>query len=283
MKKRCLILLLILSLLLTPSVSAVEEEHYTFELSANGSDTAEVTKGDVVTVQLRLRLEDAEQMYTMYGMQAELRYDSRFLELVEGGGTTYPGVVTTDIQADEHLREYYMNFLSMGGGTSWEPETLVGTVQFRVVGDAGVTKITNEDFLVSRPDGTESVCSSNELLLILSTDCTVTFRTSGGSEVAPVIVQYGEKLPRPQDPVRKGYRLAGWFRDIHLHEEWDFDTDVVESNMVLYAKWVESEGVQPTEPESPKDSSLVWWLLLILLLLTAAYIWWDKQKNRKQA
>ncbi len=279
MKKRCLLLLLLLSLLLAQSVSAVEEDYYTFELRINGSDTAEVAVGDVVTVQLWLRLEDATELYTMYGMQAELRYDSRFLKLVEGG-TSHPGVVTSDIQADEHLREYYMNFLSMGGGTSWEPNTLIGTVQFQVVGDSGVTKITNEDFLVSRPDGSKSICTTNELLLILSTDCTVTFRTSGGSELDPVIVQFGEKLPRPQDPVREGYRLAGWYRDIHLQEEWNFDTDVVESNMVLYAKWVESEAVQPAQPDPPKDTSLVWWLLLVLLLLTAAYIWWDKNKKK---
>ncbi len=279
MKKRCFILALLVILVLAQSVSA-EEVWYDFELSANGGETVEVSPGDVVTVMLRLRRENTQEPYPMYGMQAELRYDGTFLEVVEDASTAYTGVSTMDIALEEDLREYYMNFLSLSGGTSWEPETLIGTVQFRVTGTSGVSKLTNQDYLVSLPDGSGSYeVTSNELLFVVSTDCTVTFRTNGGSELAPVIVQFGEKLPRPTDPIREGYHLVGWYTDIHLTDEWDFEEDVVESNLTLYAKW--EVGAPPAAPAEP-GPSLVWWLLLAVVLFTVAYIWWDKNKPKKE-
>ena len=69
-----------------------------------------------------------------------------------------------------------MNYLSMSGGEKWNADTLIGSFQLKVVGESGVTKITNEDYLVSFKDGTGSYsCESNELTIIFSTDCVVTF------------------------------------------------------------------------------------------------------------
>ncbi len=277
MKKGILVLILVLlaSMLSLPASAAEGDPAYAFELSANGQQTLEVHQGDVLTVTLRLRRTDAQTPSPIYGMQAELRYDADFLTLVEDSGTAYSGVSTTDIALVDNHREYYMNFLSFSGGTPWEADTLVGSVQFRVIGDSGVTRITNEDFLVSLPDGSGSYDSTaNELLLILSTDCTVRFQTNGGTPVEPVTAIFGELLPRPADPLREGYHLAGWYRDIHLTEEWDFEKDTVQGNMTLYAKW-DAGDPKPAEQEG----NLLWLLLVLLIVVFLLLIWFRRRKK----
>ena len=66
---------------------------------------------------------------------------------------------------------------------------------------------------------------------------TVTFDTRGfGATVA--YVQEGGKVEQPFDPKAAGYRFVSWFTDSTFKEgtEYDFE-QVVESNVVLYAKW----------------------------------------------
>ncbi len=324
MKKCCVLLALVmlLSILALPASTAETGMTYDFALSANGQETLEAECGDIITVTLKLKRTDRQEYYDMYGMQAELRYDSTCLELVPDSASTYNGVNTSDVELADGYREFYMNFLSFSGGTKWEPEVLIGSVQFKVIGTAGVTKITNEDFMVSLPDGSGSYgCTSNELLIVLSTECTVSFASNGGTAVESQTVIFGEAVTRPEDPIREGYRFVGWYRDIHLTQEWDFDTDTAQSNMTLYAKWEKAEPAEtiPTEPNVPDPSEpgpgesvpsgpsssspaptspgpndpspndpekpgWPWWILLLLILLVAAWLYWRsrKEKQKKQ-
>ncbi len=252
MKKRILwLLILSLVCLLALPVSAAETPSYAFELSVNGQDTVETKQGEILTVMVHLRRTDAAEASSIHAMQAELRYDPAFLEVVEGGSSVYSGVTTRDIALLDGQREYYLNFLSMSGGSQWPAETLVGSVQFRVLADSGVSKISNEDFMVSLPDGSGSYeCSSNQLLLILSTECTVSFQSNGGTAVEPLSGFFGEKLAKPADPSREGYRFLGWYKDIYLTQAWDFDKDLLQGNVTLYAKW-EGEAVEEVEAAPP--------------------------------
>ena len=256
--------------------AAEEKEKFTFELSVDGKDTKEVEPGDVITVVLRLKRTDASEEYTMYAMQDEIRYDSTFLELVEGSAVLSDGISSTDIAMVDRYREFYMNYLSMSGGEKWKAETLIGSFQLRVVGESGVTKITNEDFLVSLKDGSGSYpCEANELTIILSTDCVVTFRTNGGSELNDITVQFGEKISKPENPEREGFVFAGWYKDIHLTEEWDFAKDIVQGNISLYAKWNVSDSV------SAGDDShmIVWCFIVISLILIWLMLWYRRRKK----
>lgn len=283
-------ILLMLSVLAIPA-SAAENPVFDYELTIDGLETKEAEVGDIVTVTLYLQRTDSDDPYTMYAMQSELRYDSTFFELVEDSTHLYDGVNSTDIAVGGSFREFYMNFVSLSGGITWQPRTRVGSFQLRVIGTEGVSTITNEDFLVSNPDGQGGYsCESNVLTVILTSECTVKFETNGGTPIDPVIAIYGEKLTRPADPVREGKQLVGWFKDIHLTEEWNFETDTVKGNMTLYAKWedIPEETVAPTESTEPDDMtheggescmicgredmlipgiSLCWICLMILLLL----------------
>ena len=240
-------LLLLFSMLCIPA-NAEDEPEFRFELSIDGQDVAEVNTGDVITVTLYLYRTDKNEPYSMYAMQSEIRYDSEFFELVEDSELLSSGIHSTDIDVGGGYREFYMNYVSFSGGAEWQPKTRIGSFQLRVIDTAGVSVITNEDFLVSHRDGMgHYACDSNALTVILSTECDVKFETNGGTKIDPVTAIFGEKLTRPADPVREGMHLVGWYKDIFLTQEWNFDTDTVQGNMKLYAKW-EVDEPPTTEP-----------------------------------
>ena len=294
--KRGFVFLLIFVLLLLMSAvpaSAAGSPVLDYELTIDGLDVKEAEIGDIVTVTLHLQRTDADEPYIMYGMQSEIRYDSNFFELIEGSAMLSKGVRSNDIGRPGEYREFYMNFVSLSGGVEWEPRTRVGSFQLRVIGTEGVSTITNEDFLVSKPDGSGSYeCSSNELTVVVTTDCLVKFETNGGTEIEPVVAIYGELLARPEDPVREGKHLEGWYKDIHLTEEWDFETDTVKGNMTLYAKWADGN---PAGDDSciicGRDNTpipgiplcgfcLLILLLILLVLILIGCVIRNGQKNR---
>ena len=243
-----------------PVASAAEEERaFFFELSVDGSDSKRVQPGDVITVVFHLIRTDAEESYEMYAMQNEIRYDSNFFRLVEGSALLSDGIQTTDLGLRDEHREFYMNFLSLSGGEQWSARRLVGSFQLEVIGQSGVTKITNQDYLVSSADGQshyEAACQ--DVAVIISTDCTVHFETNGGTEISDQTVRYGEKVQRPEDPVREGFHADGWYRDLDLKEPWDFENDTVQGNMTLYVKWAEGDPVTAV--------NWLWWIIGLILL-----------------
>lgn len=250
MKKsiRVLTLLLVLvSVLALQSFAAGPEFRY--ELTVDGKDTVEVQQGDVITVTLHLYRTDAEESYTMYAMQDEIRYNGEFFQLVPDSALLSSGIQSTDISVQGGLREFYMNFVSFSGGAQWQPKTRVGSFQLKVLADSGVSTLTNEDFLVSLKDGSGSYkCEANTLTVILNSTCTVRYESNGGTAVDPVTAIFGETLTRPQDPVREGKEFAGWYKDLHLTQPWSFETDTVQGNMTLYAKWENKAPVTPVDP-----------------------------------
>lgn len=65
----------------------------------------------------------------------------------------------------------------------------------------------------------------------------VRFDTVGGSEVISVKVSGGEKIERPTDPVKDGYVFDGWYLSSDYSTRWNFESDAVNGNITLYAKW----------------------------------------------
>ena len=73
---------------------------------------------------------------------------------------------------------------------------------------------------------------------------TVTFNTCTNLETNKLkdrTVKEGEKITRPNlymsDEKYSNYLVEGWYVDPEYKTEWNFDTDVVEGDIVLYAKW----------------------------------------------
>lgn len=277
--KRLISLFLAVMLLLSCAVTAYATDNsreFFFELTVDGGNEKKVQPGDIITVVFTLYRTDSEESYDMYAMQNEIRYDSQFFKLVEGSAMLTDGISTTEIGLRDTYREFYMNFVSISGGDSWNTKKLIGSFQLEVIGQSGVTKITNQDYLVSTADGKDSFAANcQDVTIILTTDCTVSFETNGGTKIPDQVIQYGETIPRPDNPVREGYRLVGWYTDIDLQNPWDFDTDKVQGNMTLYAKWEQESSVDKTPGDDGNNGlSKLWWLLglvplglLILLLI----------------
>ena len=276
---------LLLPVLCVPAAAA--EPEFRYELTVDGKNTVEASAGDILTVTLHLYRTDEDAPYTMYAMQDEIRYDSSFFQLAEDSALLGKGIQSTDISVLGGFRELYMNFVSLSGGVEWQPKTRVGSFQLEVTATSGVSTITNEDFLVSLKDGSGSYkCEANTLTVILSTDCVVKFETNGGTKIDDVVAIYGEKLTRPEDPVREGKHLVGWFKDIHMTQEWDFEKDTVTGNMTLYAKWADGN------PEGEKHCiicgrtalpylPICWLCLLILLLVLLVLVYCLHRRTRR--
>ena len=263
---------LLLAVLMVPTVFAAEPE-FRMELSVDGTDTKQVENGDVITVMFTLERTDSREPYTMYAMQNQIRYDSRFFELVQGSELVSRGIETADLALRDNDREFYMNFLSLTGGEEWDSRLVVGTFQLKVIGTDGTGRITCENYMVSRPDGTGSYpVTVQDVTVSIHSGCLVEFESNGGSPVEPQTADLGQLLEKPDDPRREGWTFAGWYRDFDLREPWDFDIDTVLSNMTLYAKWIQGEPAQ--------SAGLLWlWILPILVAAAIVFVIVKKKKE----
>ena len=273
--KRFITGLLLLALLLTvqTALAADRTRSYTFDLNVNGQHEVRVQKGDVITVVFTLQRTDSAAAYTMYAMQNEIRYDDEFVRIIEDASIVSADVRTKDVPLIDGSREFYMNYVSFANGAQWKANQLVGTFQMEILADAGISKLTNKNYKVSIRDGSDVYpATANDLTLIVSDECVVSFETNGGTPIEDMIVHYGEKLTKPEDPVKSGWHVEGWYRDIDLTQEWSFDEDTVDSNMTLYAKWAEGE------PQRGIFTNIWNWIRNLFTgfgdLLNAWWPWW---------
>ena len=70
---------------------------------------------------------------------------------------------------------------------------------------------------------------------------TVTFDSKGGTDVQGQHQMYGDLLEEPEAPSREGYTFTGWYKDPACDLPWNLETDIVESDMNLYAGWQKNE------------------------------------------
>ena len=90
---------------------------------------------------------------------------------------------------------------------------------------------------------------------------TVSFRSNygdGGSSVGSQhILADGDGLvTEPSAPKRDGYAFQGWYKDETFEQAWDFTTDKVTGDTVLYAKW-EAEEMVPEPVNKEKLLALI--------------------------
>jgi uncharacterized repeat protein (TIGR02543 family) len=71
----------------------------------------------------------------------------------------------------------------------------------------------------------------------LTDACSVEFDSMEGSAVQTQTVAYGEKAVKPQDPSRDGFVFAGWYKEDGYIHEWNFQTETVTADIMLFAKW----------------------------------------------
>lgn len=68
----------------------------------------------------------------------------------------------------------------------------------------------------------------------------VVFDVQGHGTAPEVLddVKAGSTIDAPEEPLADGYTFAGWCKDAACTKDWSFDTDIVQSDITLYAKWL---------------------------------------------
>ena len=280
-----LIPIMLLMFLLSPlHIFAAEDARtYEFELSVNGEHEVYAEPGDVLNVTMTLHRTDLSKESKIYAIQDEIRYDPKFFEILEDGTFTQDGIEITDIGLIDGDRAFYINYLSLNGGTTWKADTITASFQVKVLADKGSSYLKNENYKVSKKDGSSSYeTSAKDLLVIVSSECLVKFDSMGGSAVEEQNVLFGNHLLKPEDPIKDGYTFTGWYRDIHLNEEWNFDEDVVTGNMTLFAGW--QSGTIISENET--SQGFPWWIFVVILYTLIAVfliLLYKKRKKEKKS
>ena len=66
----------------------------------------------------------------------------------------------------------------------------------------------------------------------------------------------GDKLTKPETPVKDGYTFAGWYKDSACTQGWDFETGI-SGDMTLYAKWTAAGSSGETEATATPTATAV--------------------------
>jgi uncharacterized repeat protein (TIGR02543 family) len=66
----------------------------------------------------------------------------------------------------------------------------------------------------------------------------VTFNSNGGSSVNTQTVTEGGKVTEPQGVTKNRHIIESWYRDTGFTVVWNFSTDTITADLVLYAKWI---------------------------------------------
>lgn len=115
----------------------------------------------------------------------------------------------------------------------WSQEDLVELESALLAGQAALDK---ED--ASQEEVDAATKALEEVLKELGEELfKVSFETSGGSELAPLRLEAGSLITKPEDPIKEGYYLLGWYKDQELSKAWDFEKDKAEADLSLYAQW----------------------------------------------
>jgi uncharacterized repeat protein (TIGR02543 family)/uncharacterized repeat protein (TIGR01451 family) len=86
---------------------------------------------------------------------------------------------------------------------------------------------------------------------------TVTFDSNGGSAAGSVTASPGTLVSEPAPPTRAGYTFTGWYREAALTTRWNFASNTVTTNTILYAGWANTTpAVNITSPANGAEYAL---------------------------
>lgn len=87
------------------------------------------------------------------------------------------------------------------------------------------------------PAATKATWHESVYIASGTADYLVEFNSMGGSAVQSQSVSDGGLVTEPTEPTKDESTFGGWYSDLALTTAWNFASDVVHSNIMLYAKW----------------------------------------------
>ena len=79
----------------------------------------------------------------------------------------------------------------------------------------------------------------------------ITFDYNGKGDNSTIYERIGNTITKPTDPTAEGFNFEGWFKNPECTEAWNFQTDIVNDNITLYAKWTEISDPENPTPGKP--------------------------------
>ena len=140
----------------------------------------------------------------------------------------------------------------------------------------GCTKLT--DVSVAKNTVIDASAFDDNIKLSYVDTVTVHFNSNGGSSIADKILLSGNKLTKPDDPVRDGYNFAGWHTNVALTKEYNFDSPV-DADITLYADWSNINDDPVDEVIDDKNETNYTWILWIVVILIALYLIFGGRKR----
>lgn len=121
-------------------------------------------------------------------------------------------------------------------GLQYVPSNVVITLRLYAWG--GTDLLSSSNFGIGKFSSTSpSLIFKGFVVDALPALHTITFDTKGGTAVAAKTQYNNLKITAPSDPIRTDYNFGGWYKDEAYTTKWDFNTDIVTSDITLYAKW----------------------------------------------
>ncbi len=156
----------------------------------------------------------------------------------------------TTLYAGWTVNNYTVTFNNNGGDTAAVPATM--SVPYNTLIPSQPTPPTRAGYLFEAwykdsatttlwNFSTDVVTRNTTLYAGYAEYYTVTFDENGGTVPAsPTTVDVVENQTigtTPTSPIWPGYQFNGWYTDAAATNAWDMDTDIVSSDMTLYAGW----------------------------------------------
>ncbi len=212
--------------------------------------------------------------------------------------------------------EYFVTFNSNGGSKVNSQKVLLGNkitkptdpskANDKFMGwykDSKFTTLWDFDKDVVNGDTTLYAKWSTTVVDPNKNESSITFETTDGSDISGITVKNDNKITKPADPKKDGYKFEGWYKDSNYTEKWDFDKDTVTKDTTLYAKWSKigtsesgkdielgNPGSNDSVVNNPKTGDLNMSLILgimgivsILMIGSAVYIIISKKNENKKS
>ena len=223
---------------------------YTVKLDFGGQGELRTTFPETYNRSQTVTLPTAEQVASTTGAE--------FLHWYEEGDTEKKEVTQIPgLDGDKTYCAYWqvasVTFTPAGGALDYEDTVTLSsqggaTIHYTVndgeekTGASPVTvSVTGYTTIIARATKDELKDSAVTNATYTLKRYTVTFNANGGSEVAPQIVESGQKVAKPEDPTKDSWVFDGWYTSKDegttlADTAYDFDTPV-EGDITLYAAW----------------------------------------------
>ncbi len=163
---------------------------------------------------------------------------------------TYVGEITVPFNTVKE-KTYHIGVFAgtVVDGAKVENVTFSGgtfTLNYKIVETAENTLVIDA-FAGAKPNDFDQTTFSSTVVAEKVKWVKVTFHSNGGTGVDAITMVAGSTISEPEPPEKAAskthtYTFVGWYTDKETFENaWNFEEDVVEEDMTLYAKWEEQK------------------------------------------